>query len=181
MWFPKFVLASLLLQDMNISSSSSVAAFTSTSTAGNYNAGRLNKGIQYHTTHAHANDQKRQTFMSLSSSTTTGTTLMKATTEAKIPDILDFFEDEDLPENVNVNQITETILALASETDVKAMNKEKLLADAETVVKVWAQTKSSMGAQTIEQIVERLEQGGDDYDLVTSNMYSTVSYLLYFR
>lgn len=97
-----------------------------------------------------------------------------ATVEAentiKAPRILDFVEEIELPTGVDVDIITQLVL----NSDLKNVDAEKddFVAQVETAVRMWASTKSIEGAETIQSMIERLEEA--DANLVSSKMFELV-------
>lgn len=86
------------------------------------------------------------------------------------PQILDFMEMNELPIDVDVDVITQ--LALTSDLENLDRPKEEFVAQLEKVMTAWASTKTSAGAETIQQMIDRLEQG--DVNLLSPKMFETV-------
>lgn len=70
----------------------------------------------------------------------------------------------------DINQITEMILA----SQMNSMNKDEIVSQAETAIKIWSQSQCSKRAEIIEEIIQALDNFGDD--LVTVEMYEIVSF-----
>jgi len=98
------------------------------------------------------------------------TSLAEVENTTKTPQILDFMEMNELPTDVDVDVITQ--LALSSDLDNLDGTKEEFVTQVEKVMTTWASTKTLAGAETIQQMIERLEEGNGN--LVSSIMFDTV-------
>jgi len=86
------------------------------------------------------------------------------------PHILDFAEEIELPTDVDVDVITQLVL----DSDLKNVDAEKdgFVAQVVTTMRMWASTKSIEGAETVQSMIERLEEA--DAGLVSSKMFELV-------
>lgn len=75
-----------------------------------------------------------------------------------------------MPTGVDVDIITQLVL----NSDLKNVDSEKddFVAQVETAIRMWASTKSIEGAETIQSMINRLEEA--DADLVSSKMFELV-------